>query len=73
MAKDCGESHIAEQCLCNSGIAQGQAKIQEKQKMFSTFYQGAKATSSPSQGGNGDEEEDEEWSEEEAEADSMQY
>jgi len=34
VAKECGESHIAEQCLCNSGISSGNAFMQDKQKMF---------------------------------------
>ena len=38
MAKECNESHIAEQCLCNSGIASGNAVMEEKQNMFKTFY-----------------------------------
>eukprot|EP00353_Schmidingerella_taraikaensis_P002247 CAMPEP_0185599020 /NCGR_PEP_ID=MMETSP0434-20130131/82401_1 /TAXON_ID=626734 ORGANISM="Favella taraikaensis, Strain Fe Narragansett Bay" /NCGR_SAMPLE_ID=MMETSP0434 /ASSEMBLY_ACC=CAM_ASM_000379 /LENGTH=127 /DNA_ID=CAMNT_0028228235 /DNA_START=2299 /DNA_END=2679 /DNA_ORIENTATION=+ len=41
VAKECSETHIAEQCLCNSGIASGNAVMQDKQKMFSTFYSGA--------------------------------
>ena len=41
VAKECAETHIAEQCLCNSGIASGNAVMQDKQKMFQTFYSGA--------------------------------
>ena len=41
VAKECSETHIAEQCLCNSGIASGNAVMQDKQKMFATFYSGA--------------------------------
>ena len=41
VAKDCGEMHISEQCLCNSGIASGNALMQDKQKMLQTFYSGA--------------------------------
>lgn len=41
VAKDCSETHIAEQCLCNSGIASGNAFMQDKQKMYQTFYSGA--------------------------------
>ena len=38
VAKNCSETNIAEQCLCNSGIASGNSMMEEKQKMFSTFY-----------------------------------
>ncbi len=41
VAKECAETHIAEQCLCNSGIASGNAIMQDKQKMYQTFYTGA--------------------------------
>ena len=41
VAKECGESHISEQCLCNSGISSGNAVMEDKQKMFQTFYSGA--------------------------------
>jgi len=30
VAKECSESHIAEQCLCNSGIASGNAVMEDK-------------------------------------------
>lgn len=40
VAKECKETHIAEQCLCNSGIASGHAIMEDKQKMFKTFYKG---------------------------------
>ena len=40
VAKDCKETHIAEQCLCNSGIASGNAMMEDRQKMFKTFYKG---------------------------------
>jgi len=30
VAKECKETHIAEQCLCNSGIASGHAIMEEK-------------------------------------------
>ena len=29
VAKECGESNIAEQCLCNSGIASGNAAMEQ--------------------------------------------
>ena len=38
MAKDSKESSIAEQCLCNAGIASGNAQMETKQQMVSTFY-----------------------------------
>ena len=38
MAKECGESHISEQCLCNAGIATGNQVMEDKSKMFKTFY-----------------------------------
>ena len=43
VAKECKETHIAEQCLCNSGIASGHAIMEEKQKIFQTLYQGGSA------------------------------
>ena len=66
VAKDCSEKHIAEQCLCNSGIASGNAFMQDKEKMYKTFYSGAL------KGGFGtfnyeDEDEDDEDEDEEAE------
>ena len=38
MAKDSGEPHIAEQCLCNAGIAKGNSIMDQKQKIIKTFY-----------------------------------
>mgnify|MGYP007118469576 FL=1 len=59
VAKDCNESHIAEQCLCNSGIASGNAVMQEKQNMLvKTFYAGG--APSIHAGSWSDEDEDEE-------------
>ena len=40
VAKECNETHIAEQCLCNAGIATGNQVMQDKTKMFKTFYSG---------------------------------
>jgi hypothetical protein len=38
VAKETKESSIAEQCLCNAGIASGNAQMETKQQMVSTFY-----------------------------------
>ena len=39
VSKDSGETHIAEQCLCNAGIASGNAMMDDKKRLFTTFYQ----------------------------------
>ena len=39
VSKECGETHIAEQCLCNAGIASGNSMMDDKKYMFATFYQ----------------------------------
>lgn len=40
VAKECSEKEIAEQCLCNAGIAMGNMAMEDqKQSMSNTFYQ----------------------------------
>jgi len=64
VAKETKELSIAEQCLCNAGIASGNAMIESKKEMINTFYK----TSGYGFGTNmagGSIDNDEEWSEEE--------
>ena len=38
VAKGSGDKKIAEQCLCNAGIALGNGMMEQEQKLTSTFY-----------------------------------
>ena len=63
MAKETKELSIAEQCLCNAGIASGNSMIEKKKEMINTFYK----TSGFGFGNNmaGFAQEEEDWSDEE--------
>ena len=73
MAKECGERHISEQCLCNSGIASGNAFMQDKEKMYKTFYSGALKGGFGTFNYEDDEDEDDEDEDEEAEFERQNF
>lgn len=67
VAKECSEPNIAEQCLCNSGIASGNGAMEERQKMLQTFYKSGRNEYQGGAGYNGVGIHDESWSDEEGE------
>ena len=74
VAKECSESNIAEQCLCNSGIASGNAAMERaKNQMMQTFYAGSKATGGLNGGNYGESWSDEDEDEEGDEDDRAEY
>ena len=69
-----GENHIAEACLCNSGIASGNLMLNQQKNMIDQFYRTASAgfgnafkRDASSSSDNVSKEEDEEEEEEEEE------